>query len=93
MTETEIKKAELPKAVQAALTKEFVGYKAYGKTHEYFPLVSKDVYKKFITKGLLKDYFSGSLKNLVSHFAEKEKIDVKELDEILKIIEQTKKKK
>ena len=73
--------------------KEFVGYKAYGKTHEYFPLVSKDVYKKFITKGLLKDYFSGSLRNLVSHFAEKEKIDVKELDEILKIIEQTKKKK
>ena len=73
--------------------KEFVGYKAYGKTHEYFPLVSKDVYKKFINKGLLKDYFSGSLKNLVSHFAEKEKIDVKELDEILKIIEQTKKKK
>ena len=73
--------------------KEFVGYKAYGKTHEYFPLVSKDVYKKFITKGLLKDYFSGSLKNLVSHFDEKEKIDVKELDEILKIIEQTKKKK
>jgi BlaI family penicillinase repressor len=73
--------------------KEFVGYKAYGKTHEYFPLVSKDVYKKFITKGLLKDYFSGSLKNLVSHFAEKEKIDVKELDEILKIIEQTKLKK
>ena len=73
--------------------KEFVGYKAYGKTHEYFPLVSKDVYKKFITKGLLKDYFSGSLKNLVSHFAEQEKIDVKELDEILKIIEQTKKKK
>ena len=73
--------------------KEFVGYKAYGKTHEYFPLVSKDVYKKFITKGLLKDYFSGSLKNLVSHCAEKEKIDVKELDEILKIIEQTKKKK
>ena len=73
--------------------KEFVGYKAYGKTHEYFPLVSKDVYKKFITKGLLKDYFSGSLKNLVSHFAEKEKIDLKELDEILKIIEQTKKKK
>ena len=73
--------------------KEFVGYKAYGKTHEYFPLVSKDVYKKFITKGLLKDYFSGSLKNLVSHFFFFEKIDVKELDEILKIIEQTKKKK
>ncbi len=73
--------------------KEFVGYKAYGKTHEYFPLVPKDAYKKFITKGLLRDYFSGSLKNLVSHFAEKEKIDVKELDEIMKIIAQTKKKK
>ncbi|MBK8345689.1 MAG: BlaI/MecI/CopY family transcriptional regulator [Bacteroidetes bacterium] len=73
--------------------KEFVGYKAYGKTHEYFPLVSKDAYKKFITKGLLRDYFSGSLKNLVSHFAEKEKIDIQEVDEIMKIIAQTKKKK
>lgn len=73
--------------------KEFVGYKAYGKTHEYFPVVSKDTYKKFMTKGLLKDYFNGSLKNLVSHFAEKEKIDVKELDAILKIIKDTKRKK
>ncbi len=73
--------------------KEFVGYKAYGKTHEYFPLVTKDAYKKFLTKGLLRDYFSGSLKNLVSHFAEKEKIDIQELDEIMKIIAQTKKKK
>jgi len=42
---------------------------------------------------LLKDYFAGSFKNLVSHFAEKEKLDVKELDEILKIIEKTKNKK
>lgn len=73
--------------------KEFVGYKAYGKTHEYFPIITKDAYKKYKAKGLLKDYFSGSLKNLVSHFAEKEKIDIRELDEIMQIIESSKKNK
>lgn len=73
--------------------KGFVGYKAYGKSHEYYPLVSRDAYRKFITQDLLTDYFSGSFKNLVSHFADKEKINTRELDEIMQILENMKKKK
>ena len=73
--------------------KGFVGYKAYGKSHEYYPLVSHDAYRKFITKDLLQQYFSGSISNLVSHFASKEHLNAKELDELLRILENIKKKK
>ncbi|MBK5278053.1 MAG: BlaI/MecI/CopY family transcriptional regulator, partial [Bacteroidia bacterium] len=40
--------------------KGFVGYKAYGKTHEYFPLISKDKYTKFYLNNLVSGYFNGS---------------------------------
>lgn len=73
--------------------KGFVGYTAYGKSHEYYPLISRDAYRRFITRDLIQDYFSGSLKNLVSHFADKEKMNAREVDEIMHILENIKKKK
>ena len=64
--------------------KNFVSYKAFGKTHQYFPTVSKEDYKSLISKSLLKNYFGGSIENLVSFFANKKEINVNELDDILK---------
>ena len=32
--------------VRVLVQKEIVGYTAYGKTHEYHPLISKDEYRK-----------------------------------------------
>ncbi|MFT4757898.1 MAG: BlaI family penicillinase repressor [Vicingaceae bacterium] len=64
--------------------KEFVGFTAFGKTHQYFPLVSKEDYKTLISKRLVSKYFEGSFENLVSFFAKKEEIDLNELDEIIK---------
>lgn len=69
--------------------KGFVGFEAFGKTHQYYPLVSKESYKTQISKSLVSRYFEGSLENLVSFFAKKEEIDLEELDEI---IQQLKKK-
>jgi predicted transcriptional regulator len=46
--------------------KEFVDHKAYGKTHEYFPLVTKDEYAQHGEKSLMEKYFGGSPKKLVS---------------------------
>ena len=63
--------------------KEFVGYNAFGKTHQYYPIVSKEAYKSKISSSLISNYFGGSVENLVSFFAKKEKIDVEELDQIL----------
>ena len=68
--------------------KGFVGHKAYGKTHEYYPLVSKDVYRKQFLNNMISEYFSGSFKQLVSFFAREEKIDRKEMEELLNLMKE-----
>jgi predicted transcriptional regulator len=64
-------------------TKGFVDHKAYGKTHEYFPIISKEKYTKFYLNNLLKGYFNGSFQNLVSFFAKENKMDVKSIEKLL----------
>ena len=64
--------------------KGFVDFEAFGKTHLYFPIVSKENYKTQISKSLISKYFEGSLENLVSFFAKKEEVDLNELDSIIK---------
>lgn len=63
--------------------KGFVNHKAYGKSHEYFPIVSKDEYRSFSIKNLLTGYFSGSFSKLASFFAKDKNLDLKEIDKIL----------
>jgi BlaI family penicillinase repressor len=73
-------------------TKGFVGHTAFGKSHEYYPLISKDQYQNFAADKLLTGYFDNSVKRMFSFFVQKEKIDMKEADEILKLIEKLKDK-
>ncbi|MBD3629413.1 MULTISPECIES: BlaI/MecI/CopY family transcriptional regulator [Cyclobacterium] len=63
--------------------KGFVKHNAYGKSHEYYPIVSKDEYRSFTIKNLLSGYFSGSFAKLASFFAKDEKLDVKAVEKIL----------
>lgn len=67
--------------------KEFVGYKAFGKTHQYFSLVAKDAYTKYTANRLVDNYFDGSFKNLVSFFVRDNDMTVKEMDQLMQIIE------
>ncbi|MTI30498.1 BlaI/MecI/CopY family transcriptional regulator [Xanthovirga aplysinae] len=64
--------------------KEFVGHKAYGKTHEYFPLIAKDKYRSFFLKNFMGGYFGGRFENLVSFFAKDNNLNTHELDELMK---------
>lgn len=74
--------------------KNFVSHKAYGKTHEYFPLVSKKTYTKSFLNGFLSNYFSSSHKQLVSFFSSENDLSVAELEEIKQLMEdQIKKQK
>ncbi len=70
--------------------KGFVGYTAYGKTHEYYPLISRADYKRYEMKQLMENYFDNSLPQLVSFFVKDQKLDAKELDEIMKIMNKQK---
>ncbi|WP_018480098.1 BlaI/MecI/CopY family transcriptional regulator [Pontibacter roseus] len=64
--------------------KGFVGYTAYGKSHEYFPLVAEDKYKSFFLKNFMSGYFGGSFEKLVSFFAKDNNLDVQELDQLMR---------
>ena len=68
--------------------KGFVSHKAYGRTHQYYPLVSKEDYSKMHLKTFVKDYFSDSFKKMVSFFAREKGITVKEMEEIIKIMQE-----
>jgi predicted transcriptional regulator len=64
--------------------KGFVGHTAYGKTHEYYPLVAKSDYTRFYFRNFLKGYFGGSFAGLVSFFAKEENLNLEELEDLLK---------
>lgn len=70
--------------------KGYVGYNAYGKTHQYFPIVSKETYRNKFFNTAIDKYFNSSYKSVVSFFAEEEKISVEELKEIIALIEKNK---
>ncbi|MCK3686064.1 BlaI/MecI/CopY family transcriptional regulator [Maribellus sp. YY47] len=63
--------------------KGFVGHYAYGKTHEYFPLVSRKEYTRTFMKNFMRNYFSGSFQEMVSFFAREDNMSISELDELM----------
>ncbi|MBQ4803567.1 BlaI/MecI/CopY family transcriptional regulator [Aquimarina sp. MMG015] len=70
--------------------KGYIDHKAYGKTHQYFPVITKEMYRNNFVSKAMSQYFNDSYKNMVSFFAKEEKITAEELREILDVIEQKK---
>ncbi len=66
--------------------KGFVSYTAYGKTHEYFPIISRNEYKKNFMKSFIKRYFSNSFQEMVSFFASDRDINLEELEEMRELL-------
>jgi len=73
--------------------KGFVGHKAYGKTHQYHPLIGKDEYSKRTFRDMLGSYFEGSYKSLVSFIVNEEKLSDKEIEELEALIQAKKSEK
>ncbi|MBN1111578.1 MAG: BlaI/MecI/CopY family transcriptional regulator [Bacteroidales bacterium] len=67
--------------------KEYVTHKSYGKSHRYYPLMSRDEYRSQFFSGFLSRFFSGSFKQLVSAFSEEEDMSISEMESLKKIIE------
>lgn len=70
--------------------KGYVSHKAYGKNHEYFPIVKKEEYRKLFMKDVVTDYFGSSYKNVVSFFVDEKKLSAKDLKKLIEIIEKGK---
>src|ERR1044072_85806 len=71
--------------------KGFVDHKAYGKTHEYFPIISKEEYARFNVKGLIEKYFGGSPRQLVNFLVKGDDLDMKDLNKLMKSLDNHKK--
>ena len=72
--------------------KGFVGHRSFGKSHQYYPLVSREDYRNERFSGLMKDYFNNSMKQVLSHFGSSGSLSMKEADEIIQIMEELKQK-
>ncbi len=70
--------------------KGYVAHEAFGNTHRYFPIISKELYRKAFIDETIADYYDNSFKSLVSFFAKEEKISVQDLKEIIQLIEKEK---
>ncbi|SHE54226.1 BlaI/MecI/CopY family transcriptional regulator [Pedobacter caeni] len=71
-------------------SKGVIGYEAFGKTHRYYPLITREAYKRYEAEKLLGNYFENSAQDMLSFFIREKKLNVKEIDEVLKMIDQIK---
>lgn len=68
--------------------KGFVDHKAYGKTHEYFPAISKLAYRSFTFKNFITNYFEGSPENVISYMVKEENLGLEEIDRMKQMLNQ-----
>lgn len=68
--------------------KGFIDHEAMGKSHRYFPLITRKDYSSFSLKEIMNRYFSGSPEGLLSFFAKEEKVDSSELENLLNELKQ-----
>ena len=68
-------------------SKGFVFHNAYGKTHQYFPVITKEDYTQFFVKNMVHTYFSDSIPEMVSFFARDKHMTLSELEEIMSLIQ------
>jgi BlaI family transcriptional regulator, penicillinase repressor len=70
--------------------KGYVDHTAFGNTYQYYPIISKEEYRKGFMSNAIENYFNNSYKSMISLFAKEEKISAQELREILDMIEKEK---
>ena len=68
--------------------KGYLGFKAYGKTHEYYPLISKAAYRAASLKRMLTQYFDSSPADLVSFMVKEEALSPAEKQQLLDMLNQ-----
>ena len=66
--------------------KGIIGYNQYGNTYQYYPLISKEEYRKSFMKQIVSDYFDNSYKNAVAFFVKEKGLSAEELEELVNMI-------
>lgn len=66
--------------------KGYVEHKAYGKSHEYYPIVDRDTYTQSFMSSVLDNFFGGSASRMVSFLSSNKSISLEEADEIMRLL-------
>jgi predicted transcriptional regulator len=74
--------------IRVLVNKGFLQFNTYGKIHEYYPLISKGDYFGTQFKSTVNDYFNGSSANFASFFTSDKDLNLTELEEIRRIVEE-----
>lgn len=74
--------------IRVLVQKGFVEYTTYGKSNEYFPTISREDYSAQRFRSLKENYFDNSNAKLLSFFMKENNLDLADLNELLKIIQQ-----
>lgn len=74
-------------------SKGFVSHESFGKSHRYYPIITKEEYRSFMAGKLLTGYFDNSVENMLSYFLEERKLNLKDADHLLTLIENAKKER
>ncbi|RXM50662.1 MULTISPECIES: BlaI/MecI/CopY family transcriptional regulator [unclassified Chryseobacterium] len=68
--------------------KELVGYKVYGNSREYYPMVEKGEYFKEEMTSMIDRFFNSSVTQFASFFTSNAKLSQKQLKELRDIIDE-----
>ena len=68
--------------------KNYVGHEAFGRSHQYFPAVSRAQYQKRLMNNVLNTVFSGSVSNLVSTLVDNRDLSPEEIDDLKNMMDQ-----
>jgi len=71
--------------------KGYLGYKAYGKTHEYYPTISKQEYTKTTFSKFFSGYFDNSSASLLSFLVKEQTLSENDIAELRALITQNEK--
>jgi len=91
--EVELQQAKPPHSTVSTVVrtleeKGILAHKAYGRTYEYFPTMTKQDYSRQTLKKFVSDYFDGSMKRLVSFMVEEQNLSLNELSDLLDKLEE-----
>lgn len=69
--------------------KGYIGHEVQGRSHLYFPIISKVKYQKRLLQNVVQNVFSGSLTGMLSTLLDNEKMTSQELHELKDLIDKS----
>lgn len=76
--------------VRVMQEKGFIDHRQFGNTHEYYPVISKEQYRRHFIRYVIQDYFNNSYEDVVAYFVEEKNLITEELEGIIRMVKHKK---